>query len=195
MNHFNLEHEYYELNGDQLEYMLPHIKGELRQQLFHNAYKAIEFARLRVHQANPGANQNEQLIYLDTVAVQNMIHANYDFILYPPNQNNLVRTLRFNEPHSNGTLEIWEDEHTNGGSIQNQFNHLIALYPNGTLDLFYYIRCQNRNNIERFEYSERHRIMRESLILTFIQQVTHRAVDGTIISINQFRPQYYKINF
>jgi len=118
----------------------------------------------------------------------------YDFILYHPNQNNQIRNLTVNQVHSNGILQIGEYQQMNGGGISDQFNQNIKIRRSGTIDIFYYIRCRNQNNIERFEYSEIHRIIKNNLTINFGQQITHRAIDGSIISILQARPQNYNIN-
>ncbi|CAK5080244.1 unnamed protein product [Meloidogyne enterolobii] len=194
MHEFILEYEYYSLNNILMNHMLPNMLAELRQTVFANAYKAIDFARGKFQEANRPANPNSPLHLRQQINDGNIVLGKYDFILYHPNQNNQIRNLTVNQVHSNGILQIGEYQQMNGGGFSDQFNQNIKIRRSGTIDIFYYIRCQHVNNIERFEYSEIHRIIKNNLTINFGQQITHRAIDGTIISILQARPQNYNIN-
>uniref|UniRef100_A0A1I8AZY1 Uncharacterized protein n=1 Tax=Meloidogyne hapla TaxID=6305 RepID=A0A1I8AZY1_MELHA len=194
MNEFILEYEYYSINDILMNHMLPNMIAELRQQLFDNAYKAIDYARGKYQEANRQANPNNPLNLRQMINDGNIILGKYDFILYHPNQNNQVRNFTVNQPHSNEILQIGEYQQMNGGGVHHQFHQNIKIRRSGIIDIFYYIRCKHNNNRERFEYSEIHRIIKNNLTINFGQQITHRAIDGTIISILQARPQNYNIN-
>ncbi|KAF7636291.1 hypothetical protein Mgra_00004278 [Meloidogyne graminicola] len=189
LNGHYLEYEHFSMNGNSLNSMLPNIKEQLRQRLFSNAFIAIEHARNILPQANP----NNPIPYL-----QENNEGNFNYILYHINQNNLVRTFPFHQQFINQTIQYNPSEYLNGNIPPTTFNQNIILNGNGLINLFYFIRCKNINNLEKFEYIlfQFINIMIKIYFLLFLINLIIIVIQTQTPPINEFilHSEYYSIN-
>ncbi|KAL7075805.1 hypothetical protein ACQ4LE_005359 [Meloidogyne hapla] len=194
-NEFDLKYEYYSINNFELNEMKLYMKEELREQLFNNAYKAIEYARSILVHPNP----IEPLYYINPsfVYLQNIV-GYFNFTLYHPTQYNQIQQLNDHQPFINQTLppqfdnEYEEMEYDENAPIE--FDQDLTLNGNGTIYIFYFIKYLRGTNIEQLAYSENHTIIPNKRIICLEQSILHRSVDENIIRIFQNRTQPYNIN-
>uniref|UniRef100_A0A915MEA3 Uncharacterized protein n=1 Tax=Meloidogyne javanica TaxID=6303 RepID=A0A915MEA3_MELJA len=159
-NEFDLKYEYYSINNVELTEMKSYMKEELREQLFNNSYKAIEYARSILNHPNP----NHPLYYINPsfVYLQNIM-GYFNFTLYHRNQYNQLQPLEDHKPHINQTLpQQFEDEPGEMEYDENyhmEFDQYVNLNGNGTIYIFYFIKYLRGTNIEQVAYSENHTII------------------------------------
>uniref|UniRef100_A0A1I8B3J2 Uncharacterized protein n=1 Tax=Meloidogyne hapla TaxID=6305 RepID=A0A1I8B3J2_MELHA len=111
----------------------------------------------------------------------------YAFQLYHVNQINRVKIL------PDHTSLIYQQMGEDMYDDSENFTQTLKIGEEGETEVFYFVKYQNRGNIENIAYSEKHTLFPQKSVVRLEQSIMQKATDGSTITIYQYRIQLYKL--